>query len=207
MIHLRRFEDKDDISDLLYKQKINKEISSYISEEVTFGNSKPFEIEHELYKSGDYICSSFKIDNRDVIVSSIIIDDTRMVNSGKHYNYLSDYISQFGIETDKYLFIGFGEYLGGKFYFDNNVNEYSTLFRKMGTIVEIIKTMISYHKVNHIILNSIENDDSSGVKRNYNKRDKFYSLYLFYHGIKNHKIKPEININGETISDFFLLEM
>jgi hypothetical protein len=41
---------------------------------------------------------------------SIIINDvdTICVNGGRHYSTLGDYISQFGIKTDIYLYIGFG---------------------------------------------------------------------------------------------------
>ena len=63
MKYLKTFNDKDNCDIINYK-----DISNYIKEEIDLGNTKPYEIEHNLYKSGDYICSSFKIDNRDVIV-------------------------------------------------------------------------------------------------------------------------------------------
>lgn len=184
------------------------DISLYIREEINLGKTKPFSIENNLYKSGDYICSSFKIDKRDIIVSSIIINDsdTFCVNGGKNYNTLGDFISQFGILGDKYLYIGFGEYLEGVYNYDKNVNDNSTLFRKMTTIIKIIKDMILYHRVNHIILNSVNNDIESGLEKNYKKRDKFYELFLSYHKIRYHKITHDIDINGEIISNFFILE-
>jgi hypothetical protein len=204
MKYIKTFEDKDTLTKVDYS-----DISLYIREEIDLGVTKPYNIEHSLYKSGDYICSSFKIGNRDVIVSSIIIgdSDTICVNGGKHYNTLGDCISQFGVNTDKYLYIGFGEYLDGIYNDDKNVNDNSTLFRKMTTIIEIIKDMVLYHKINYIILNSVDNDIESGLKKNYKKRDKFYELFLTYHKVKYHKIKPNIDINGEIISNFFILEV
>jgi len=110
MKYIKTFDDKDN------SQKIDySDISIYIREEIDLGKTKPHEIENSLYKSGDYICSSFKIDDRDVIVSSIVINDsdTICVNGGRQYNTLGDYISQFGLKTDKYLYIGFGEWTKG----------------------------------------------------------------------------------------------
>lgn len=204
MKYISTFDDKDNIHKIDYS-----DISTYIKEEINLGNTKPYNIDHRLYKSGDYICSSFKIDKRDVIVSSIIINDadTICVNGGRHYNTLVDYISQFSIKTDIYLYIGFGEYLDGVYNDDKNINDNKTLFRKMSTIVEIIKSMVSYYKINYIIFNSVENDLESGLKKDYNKRDKFYELFLVHHNIKYQKIKKGIDINGEIISDFFILEI
>lgn len=166
-----------------------------------------YNIEHNLYKSGDYICSSFKIGERDVIVSSLIISDidTICINGGRHYNTLGDYILQFGIKTDKYLHIGFGEYLDGVYNDNKNVN--STLFRKMVTIIKIIKDMVLHYKINYIILNSVDNDEDSGLKVSYKKRDKFYELFLAYNKIKYNRVNAEIEINGEIISNFFILEV
>ena len=65
--------------------------------------------------------------------------------------------------------------------------------------------MVSYHGVNCVILNSIENDTESGLSTDYKNRDKFYELFLTYHRIKYHKIKPDIDINGEIISNFFMI--
>jgi hypothetical protein len=204
MKYIKTFEDKDSFDIIDYS-----DISLYISEEIDLGTAKPYDIEYSLYKSGDYICSSFKIGNRDVIVSSIIINDvdTICVNGGRHYNTLGDCISQFGVNTDRYLYIGFGEYLDGIYNDDKNVNDNSTLFRKMTTIIEIIRDMVLYHKVNYIILNSVENDTKSGLQLSYKKRDKFYELFLAYHKIKYHKVKPNIDIKGEIISNFFILNL
>jgi hypothetical protein len=202
MKYIKTFDDKDN------SQKIDySDISIYIREEIDLGKTKPYEIEHSLYKSGDYICSSFKIDGRDVIVSSIVINDsdTICVNGGRQYNTLGDYISQFGLKTDKYLYIGFGEWTKGLYNDDKNVNDNSTLFRKMSTIIEVIKSMVLLHGVKYIIFNSIERDSETGVKRDYNKRNKFYELFLSYTGVRYHKIKNQIDINGEIISDFFIL--
>jgi len=204
MKYIKTFEDKDIID-----MKDYRDLSIYIREEINLGTSKPYEIEHNLYKSGDYICSSFKIDERNIIVSSIIINDidTICIDGGRNYKTLKDFTSQFGIETDKYLYIGFGEYLDGSYNYDKNVNDNSTLFRKMTTIIEIIKNMVSYHKVNYIILNSIDNDIESGLAKNYKKRDKFYELFLLYHNVKYHNINKNIDINGEIISNFFILDL
>jgi hypothetical protein len=95
----------------------------------------------------------------------------------------------------------------GNYNNDENVNDNETLFRKMATIIEIIKSMVNYHRVNFILLSSIQNDLRSGLKKNYNKRDKFYELFLVYNNIKYHKIKENIDINGELISNFFILEL
>jgi hypothetical protein len=203
MKYIKTFNDRDNNN-----QKIDySNISLYIREEIDLGKTKPYEIEHSLYKSGDYICSSFKINGRDVIVSSIVINDidTICVNGGRHYNTLVDYISQFGLETDRYLYIGFGEYINGQYNDDKNVNDNTTLFRKMSTIIEVIKSMALLHGVKYIIFNSVENDLESGIKRDYNKRCKFYELFLSYTKVKYHKIKKDIEVNGEIISDFFLL--
>jgi signal peptidase I len=204
MKYIKRFEDKEIIDNVDYS-----DISFFIREEIRLGNVKPFYVENNLYKSGDYICSSFKIDNRDIIISSIVINDgdTICVESGRSYKKLSDCLLQWGIETNKYLYIGFGEYSGGKYNYDQNVNDNATLFRKMSTIIDIIKTMVSYHGVSYIILNSIENDTSSGLSVPYKKRDKFYELFLTYHDIKYHKIKSKIDINGEIIDNFYLLDL
>jgi len=205
MKHIKRFEEKDNIEDIIDYS----DVSSFIIEEIELGNVNSFNVEHNLYKSGDYICSSFKIDNRDVIVSSIVVydEDTTCVDGGRHYNTLNDCISQFGIKTDKYLYIGFGEYLDGKYNYDQNVNDNTTLFRKMKTIIDIINSMVLYHNINYIILNSIENDTKSGLSVSYKKRDKFYELFLSYQNIKYNKIKSKIDINGEIISDFYLLDL
>ena len=201
---IKTFNDKDNICKIDYS-----DISIYIREEINLGNTKPYNIDHHLYKSGDYICSSFKIDKRDVIVSSIIINDvdTICVNGGRHYSTLGDYISQFGIKTDIYLYIGFGEYLDGIYNDGKNVNDNKTLFRKMSTIIEIIKNMVFHYKINYIIFNSVDNDLESGLQKDYKKRDRFYELFLTHHNIKYQKIKKNIDINGEVISDFFILEV
>lgn len=204
MKHIKRFEEKDNINIIDYS-----DISLFIREEIDLGNSETFNIEHNLYKSGDYICSSFKIDKRDVIVSSMVINDIDVicVESGRHYKTLSDCLLQFDIKSDKYLYVGFGEYSNGEYNYDKNVNDNNTLFRKMNTIVEIIKSMVSYHNTKYIIFNSIENDTDSGLNVSYKKRDKFYELFLAYHKIKYHKIKTKIDINDEIISDFYLLDL
>lgn len=204
MKYIKTFEDRDNFDIIDYSN-----ISEYIREEIDLGLTKPYIIEHSLYESGDYICSSFKIGERVVIVSSIIINDndTICVNGGRNYNTLGDCISQFGISTDKYLYIGFGEYLDGLYNDDKNINDNSTLFRKMTTIIDIIKDMVLYHKVNYIILNSVGNDIESGLQKTYKKRDKFYELFLSYHKIKYNKINSDIDINGEIISNFFILEV
>ena len=75
----------------------------------------------------------------------------------------------------------------------------------MATIVEIIKSMVSYHNLNYIIFNSVENDTTSGLNVDYKKRDKFYELFLSYHNIENYKIKSKIDIGGEILSDFYFL--
>jgi hypothetical protein len=67
--------------------------------------------------------------------------------------------------------------------------------------------MISHYDVNYIILNSVDNDLSSGLKKDYKKRDKFYELFLAYHNIKYWKIKESIEINGEIVRDFLLLDL
>jgi hypothetical protein len=67
--------------------------------------------------------------------------------------------------------------------------------------------MVLYHGVNYIILNSIENDTKSGLSVSYKKRDKFYELFLAYQNIKYNKIKSKIDISGEIISDFYLLDL
>lgn len=202
MKHIKTFDDKDNVYKIDYS-----DISIYIREEINLGNTKPYNIDHHLYKSGDYICSSFKIDRRDVIVSSIIINDVGTIcsNGGIHYNTLGDYISQFGIKTDIYLYIDFGEYLDEIYNYDKNVNDNKTLFRKMSTIIEIIKNMVFHYKINYIIFNSVENDLESGLKKDYNKRDKFYELFLTHHNIKYQKIKKNFDINGEVISNFYML--
>ena len=202
MKYMKTFEDRDDFEKFDYSN-----ISKYIREEISLGNSIPYSVENNLYKSGDYICSSFKIGERDVIVSSIIINDsdTICVNGGRNYKTLSDYLLQFNIKTDKYLYVGFGEYLSGVYNYDKNVNDNERLFRKMTTIINIIKSMISYHKVNYIIFKSIDNDLSSGLKVDYNKRDKFYELFLSYNNVDYKKINHRIDINGEIIKDFFIL--
>lgn len=204
MKYIKRFEEKDNVDVIDYS-----DISSFIKEEIELGNVKSFDIEHSLYRSGDYICSSFKIDNRDIIVGSVVVsdDETICIDGGRNYKKLSDCISQFGIKSDKYLYIGFGEYSNGKYNYDQNVNDNSTLFRKMSTIIDIIKTMASYLDVKYVIFNSIENDTESGLSTEYKKIDKFYELFLVYHNIEYHKIKSKIDINGEIISDFYLLDL
>jgi hypothetical protein len=203
---IRTFDDRDIIESYNFN-----DISLYISQEISLGGVKSYDIDHSLYKSGDYICSSFTIQNteRIVIVSSIIINDsdTICINGGRHYNTLGDYVLQYGIKTDKYLYVGFGEYVDGKYNYDENVNDNSTLFRKMATIIDIIGSMISHYDVNYIILNSVDNDLSSGLKKDYKKRDKFYELFLAYHNIKYWKIKESIEINGEIVRDFLLLDL
>lgn len=202
MKFIRTFNDRHNVDSVSYA-----DISEYIREEIQLGGVKPFNIEHSLYKSGDYICSSFKINDRDVVVSSIVIDDseTHCVGCGRNYKTLSDCINQYGINSNKYLVIGFGEYSEGVYNDDKNVNDNSTLFRKMATIVEIIKSMVSYHNLNYIIFNSVENDTTSGLNVDYKKRDKFYELFLSYHNIENYKIKSKIDIGGEILSDFYFL--
>ena len=204
MKYIKTFGDRDDFEKFDYS-----DISEYIREEISLGNSIPYSVENSLYKSGDYLCSSFKIDKRDVIVSSIIINDvdTICVNGGRHYSTLGDYISQFGIKTDIYLYIGFGEYLDGIYNGDKNVNDNKKIFRKMSTIIEIIKNMVFHYKINYIIFNSVDNDLESGLQKDYKKRDRFYELFLTHHNIKYQKIKKNIDINGEVISDFFILEV
>lgn len=203
MKYIKTFNDRSDIDLIDYNY-----ISLYITDEIELGNSTPYNIDHSLYKSGDYICSSFKIGDRDVIISSIVVhdDDTICIDGGRYYNKLSDCISQFGIKTDKYLYIRFGEYLYGVYNYDKNVNDNSTLFRKMKTIIGVISDMVSYHDVNYIILNSIENDIESGLKKVYKKRDKFYEIFLAHNNIEYNKIKSKIDINGEIISNFYLLK-
>jgi len=191
MKFIRTFNDRHNVDSVSYA-----DISEYIREEIQLGIVKPFNIEHSLYKSGDYICSSFKINDRDVVVSSIVIDnsETHCVGCGQNYKTLSDCINQYGIKSNEYLVIGFGEYLEG-FY-----NDDSTFFRKMATIVEIIKSMVLYHNLNYIIFNSVENVD-------YKRRDKFYELFLSYNNIENYKIKSKIDIGGEILSDFYFLKV
>lgn len=121
------------------------------------------------------------------------------MNGGRNYKTLSDYLLQFNIKTDKYLYVGFGEYLNGVYNYDKNVNDNERLFRKMTTIIDIIKSMVSYHKINYIIFKSIDNDLSSGLK------DKFYELFLSYNNVDYKKINQRIDINGEIIQDFFVL--
>ena len=134
MKYISTFDDKDNIHKIDYS-----DISTYIKEEINLGNTKPYNIDHRLYKSGDYICSSFKIDKRDVIVSSIIINDadTICVNGGRHYNTLGDYISQFSIKTDIYLYIGFGEYLDGVY---NDDKKYENVEIDTNYLVPVVGT-------------------------------------------------------------------
>ena len=203
MKHLKTWEDRNDLNTSY------DDILLYINERVKLGSVKPFKIENELYKSGDYICSSFKIDGRDVIVSSIVIkdSDTLCIESGRHYKTLGDIVLQFGIKTDKYLYVGFGEHLDKKYNYDKNVNDNNTLFRKMTTIIEIIKSMVDYHNVDYIIFNSVDNDDNSGLSLDYNKRDKFYEIFIAHNNIEYHKIKSKISIGDEIISDFYILKI
>ena len=77
----------------------------------------------------------------------------------------------------------------------------------MSTIIEIIKNMVFHYKINYIIFNSVDNDLESGLQKDYKKRDRFYELFLTHHNIKYQKIKKNIDINGEVISDFFILEV
>jgi hypothetical protein len=185
------------------------DLSTYIKEEIDLGIVKPFDIKNKLYKSGDYTCSSFTIDDREVIVSSIVIpnNDIKVVNGGRNYKYLSDYLKQFGIQSDYFLYVGFMEYKDGKYNEYDNVNDTTTLFRKMETIVDIIRDFINYHNVEYVIYNSVENDIKSGLSVDYKKRDKFYELYLTYNNVYFKKIKPEFDINGDIISDFYLLNL
>jgi hypothetical protein len=184
-----------------------RDISDFIVEEIELGKSDPFPIKNRLYKSGDYTCTSFMIDHREVIVSSIVIlsTDIKQVSPSRHYKTISDYISQFGIKSDSFLYVKFMEYSNGEYNEFKNVNDNRTLFRKMETISNIIKDFVNYWKIKHVIFNSVDNDSESGLAVNYNKRDKFYELYLKYNNIEYKKITTDFNINGEIISNFYLL--
>jgi hypothetical protein len=192
---------------MLIKFQNYKFFSDLIKEEISLGNTKSYDIDKSLYKSGDYICSQFKIDDRMVIVSSILIpnEDIKIIKNNRNYNGFSDFTKQFDIFSDSFLYIGFDEYKDGK-YFNSNVNDTKTLFRKMTTIIDIIKTFIDYYNKNVIIFKSNYNDPNSGLTKDYNKRDKFYNLFLTHHNIKTYEIKNEFDINGEIISNFFLFE-
>ena len=167
---------------MIKKFKNYKYISDYIKEEIELGNSKSFDIDHNLYESGDYLCSSFKIGgDREVVVSSIRIDDKDIlpVKGGRHYKTLSNYTGQFGFRPTEYLYVGFSEFENGQIV-DKNINDQSTLFKKMSTIVDIIKIFVDYYEIKYIIFKSIENDPETGLLPEYNKRDKFYELFLVY---------------------------
>ena len=65
MKYIKTFEDRDDFEKFDYS-----DISEYIREEISLGNSIPYSVENSLYKSGDYLCSSFKIDKREYIIQN-----------------------------------------------------------------------------------------------------------------------------------------
>lgn len=94
------------------------------------------------------------------------------------------------------------DYLDEIYNYDKNVNDNKTLFRKISTIIEIIKNMVFHYKINYIIFNSVENDLESRLQKDYKKKDKFYELFLTHHNIKYQKIKKNIDINVKLFQIF-----
>jgi hypothetical protein len=195
---------------MIKNYKEYKEFIDLVNEEISLGHVDPYDIKKRFYKSGDYICSSFQIDDREVVVTSVMIssDEIKQDPPTKWYKTLNNYLSQFGIDPKEYVNIGFGEYkkVDNKIipFEDNNVNDISTLFRKMSTIIKLSLELIEYHKSEFAIIKSIPNDSQSGIEREYNKRDKFYQIFLndFNHWF----IKGNYQIHGEPINNFFVIQ-
>jgi len=182
--------------------------------EIDFGKAKPFSIEKNLYKSDEYICSSFEyIDKYNeimtVIVAGIILDktDIKQKYPSRHYKILNDYLLQFKIDPDKFLHVGFSEYKNGIYNDDKNSNNTEVIFSKMATIIEIIKDIIEYFKCNIVIFVPSENDMESGLNKPYNKRDSFYNSFLNYYKIPYKYIKNEFIVGNMTIKNFFILNV
>jgi hypothetical protein len=185
-----------------------RNISKLIKEQIELGNVEPYQISHRLYKSGDYICSSFKIDNRDIVVSSLLINDSdiKYMGENRHHKTLSYHIKQFGISSSNYIWVGFSEFINGKENSESNTNDNSTLFRKMKTIIDIIKDFVNYYQNSYIIFQSVGNDLESGMNKDYNKRDKFYEIFFTYNNVKSYMVKSYYELFGVILSDFFILK-
>jgi hypothetical protein len=198
MKYIKTFGDRDDFQKFDYS-----DMSEYIREEISLGNSIPYSVQNNLYKSGDYICSSFKIGERDVIVSSIIINDsdTICVNGGRNYKTLSDYLLQFNIKTDKYQFISDINISNISIFYDSvldiKLNIRPTLNIKIGKWINkkmvheehkllyemkewsqfklINKLDIDLHNINYII---IDGNDFLYIDNYIENIDKLDSIYL-----------------------------
>jgi hypothetical protein len=193
-----------------------RKISNWVkfNEEINIGNVKPFEITNKLYKLGDYICSSFEYNDLNdetitVIVAGILIDksDIKLKTPSRHYKILNDYLSQFNVNPDEYLHIGFSEYKDGIYNDDKNSNNPQVIFRKMATIIEIIKSFIDHFNNDKVIYTPVENDMESGLNRPYNKRDSFYNLFLNHYNISYKYIKNEFIVQDTPIKNFFVLNI
>ena len=193
-----------------------KKISNWFkfNEKIDFGKAKPFSLKNELYKSDEYICSSFEyLDNENetmtVVVSGIIIDEKDIIQKtpSRHYITLNNYLLQFGIQPDKFLHVGFSEYKNGVYNDDKNSNNQEVLFRKMSTIIEIIKDLVTHFNCDKVIYVPTENDMESGLNKPYNKRDSFYNLFLNYYNIPYRYIKDEYTIDDMVIKNFFILNV
>jgi len=187
-----------------------KDFTDLVKEEISLGHVKPYEIQKRFYSMGDYICSSFQIEDREVVVTSVIIQPEEVIQDPptRWYQTLNDYLFQFGIKPSQYVNIGFGEYkkLAGKVipFEDNNVNDNSTLFRKMATILQLTTELVEYHQSEFAIIKSSPNDPQSGKAREYNKRDRFYQIFLtdFNHWF----ISNNYLIHNEPINNFFVIQ-
>jgi len=184
------------------------------NEEIDFGKSKSFIIKNSLYKSEDYTCSSFEyIDNNnevmEVVVAGILIDknEIKQNNPSRHYKILNDYLLQFGINPDNFLHIGFSEYKNGIYNDDKNSNNMEVIFRKMSTIVDIIKDLMKHFNCDKVIYTPVNNDLESGLNKSYNKRDSFYNLLLNHHKISHKYIKDEFLIDDVIFKNFFILNI
>jgi hypothetical protein len=131
----------------------------------------------------------------------------------RHQNTLSDYLKQFGISPTEYLWVGFSEFIAGIFLLDgieydtDNMNDVSTLFRKMKTIIDILFDFVDYFNIKNIIFESADNDVKSGLIVDYNKRDRFYELFMAHHNINFIKISHKYDIGDLVISDFYVLTL
>lgn len=171
--------------------------------EIQFGNVLPYEFNTEIKKELDefnreisYI--EFEYTN-EIGEEKIVSVDFRILkptdikylekNSVNINHYL--YEDKEKIEGDL-IFIYFWERLKGtnrdsnEAQVDRNTtNSSSMLYRKMTTVIDIIKYISQLYQIKWFIFQPSRNDVSDGKYKEHNKRDFLYSAYLLHYGIKN----------------------
>lgn len=191
-----------------------------ILNEINYGFSDYFSFKKDIKWDEEENCYYIEFEYQNEkgeykIVSVNFIEPIRIYNDKGES--LSEYLEQFNFNYKKLAVISFFEYNKGldrdsdKIIFDDNVNSFKFLFKKMNTIIEIIKYIKFIKEYDSFIFQSAKNNPDNRKLISHNKRNKFYITYFNYYNVENIFVNSLFRVETKyfimTLENFYIFKI